>query len=255
MSFTAPTAEVDVVPTGPLADPVSTSLAIALREMIWTAQSADPRSMQKEVGWSELGNRCERSLAYKAHEVPATNFEPDPLKTMMGHGFHKIMADAMGLFNHSGRFMIEVPLSYRGIPGTTDLYDQMRKTVFDWKSTSKSKLYRIRTGGPSSEQQVQAHGYGTALKAQGYAVERVALVFFPREGTLNDMLVWSAPLDTTIADAAVDRYERIAALPLADVSATPSPLCPWCDHYQPNSTDLLRGCPGNSSTNNAVTKG
>lgn len=249
MAFAAPgeVSEADTVRT-PISDPISSGLTESLRELIWTGQTASDRSRQTEVGMSEIGDVCERKLGYKVSGTPPVNFTADPLPSLIGKGTHLELAELVGRLNFSGRFLVETPVVYRGIPGTADLFDQLRGVLFDWKTTTKGKLNRLRVDGPPKSYVIQVNGYGAALQSVGYTVNRVALAYLPRDGALSDLWVWSQPLDVSVIDNAIDRFERIKTTTPQRLPATPNQLCGWCDHHLPGSTDLSRGCPGQTSS-------
>lgn len=234
----------------PVLDPIALVLADALREVIWTGAINSERSLQREVGMSEIGNDCDRELAYKIAAIPAVNFGADPLPSIFGTGFHLDMEKVFSKLDPR-RWLIETRVTYRGVPGTADLYDRRRKLLIDWKTTSKSKINRLRKDGPPQRARVQIQMYGQAMRATGEDVQRLALVYVPRDGSLDDLWVWSTVPDPAIADEAVDRYLGIASKVLgkdtdsvASVPATPGLLCGYCDHFSSGSTDLSRACPG-----------
>jgi len=229
-------------------DPIGLVLADALRELIYTGATTSQRSRQTAVGVSEIGGDCDRKLAYKIAEVTPTNIDADPMPSIIGTGFHLHMEKIFSTLDRR-RWLVEVPVTYRGIPGTCDLYDRRRKLLIDWKSTSKAKLRRLRTDGPPLQAQVQIQIYAQALLALGETPQRCALAYVPRDGSLDDLWVWSTPLQPDLVQHWIERFEglveRIATgTNPAAIDATPSRLCGWCAHYSPTSTDLSRGCPG-----------
>lgn len=246
-TFTDP-APVPTEPPTPAIDPIALVLADALREAIWTGANSSERSRQTAVGMSEIGNDCDRELAYKIAEVPPLNLDGDPMPSIIGTGFHLHMEKIFSRLDRR-RWLVETPLNYRGIPGTADLYDRRRRLLIDWKSTSKSKLNRLRKDGPPRRAQVQVQLYGAAMRELGEDPRRLALVYIPRDGALDDLWVWSTLPDRKVVDEWVGRYEalvdRVAKGETpAQVAARPGRLCGYCDHYSPGSTDLGRGCPG-----------
>lgn len=232
----------------PALDPISLVLTDALRELVYTGATTSERSLQSAVGISEIGGGCERQLAYKIAGAPPVNVEPDPLPSIVGTGFHLHMEKIFSRLDRR-RWLVETPVTYRGIPGTCDLYDRRRRLVIDWKSTSKSKLRRLRSDGPPEQAQVQIQIYGAALRTLGEDPQRLALAYVPRDGSLDDLWVWSTTPDQGLVDHWVGRFEALVDLHAAgadpsQVDALPSRLCGWCAHYNPTSTDLARGCPG-----------
>jgi PD-(D/E)XK nuclease superfamily len=224
-------------------DPLATALAEALADGIWTADATAPRSLQTALGFSQLGGECDRRLMYHLRGTQPIN-HPDPLRAIVGTGVHLILANFFRRLDAgTGRYLVEQELLWQGVPGTVDLYDRRRKTVIDWKTTLLEKLARYRSQGPTYTQVVQVMGYGAALQAAGEAVESVALAFIPTDGTLNDIYVWRAPLDITIAQRAIERLAGVAQQPFP-ATASPSALCRWCPFHRPGSTNLSLSCPG-----------
>lgn len=215
-----------------------------LRSLVSLGAVTMPRALQTTLGSSEAGHLCDRRIAYKLAAVPMVNLR-DPLRSLVGVGVHSALASIFYRLNAtSGRFLVERDLDYRGMPGTVDLFDRYTKTVIDWKTTTLAKLKRLRHEGPTASYVVQTQLYGAALVAAGEDVRHVALAFLPIDGELNDLWVWRAPFDPSIADRAIDRIKRLAGKRPEDVRATPDHLCPWCAHYRKGSSDLTQACPG-----------
>jgi hypothetical protein len=235
------------VPT-PALDPIGLVLADHLRELIYTGATTSERSMQQEVGVSEVGSECERQLAYKIAGTAPVHLDENPMPSIIGTGFHLHVQRMIEKLDRR-RYLVETPVNYKGIPGTVDLYDRRRRTVIDWKSTGKSKLRRLQADGPPMRAQVQIQIYGAALKALGEDPARLALAYVPRDGSLDDLWVWSTTPDQELVDRWINRFESItesvvAGTPAGNFHALPGPLCNYCPFYLPTSTDLSRGCPG-----------
>lgn len=242
---------VDPVPATepePVLDPIGMVLADHLRELIYTGATTSERSLQSEVGISEIGEPCERQLAYKIAGTPPVNVDPDPMPSIMGTGFHLNVQHMIERLDPR-RYLTEAKVNYHGIPGTVDLYDRRRRTVIDWKSTSKSKIRRLRIDGPPLRAQIQVQIYAAALAELGETPERVALAYVPRDGSLEDIWVWTEVLQPEVAARWVRRFEVltetvVAGKSPAEINAAPSRLCTYCPHHSPTSTDLARGCSG-----------
>lgn len=244
-----------------LQDTAGLVLAESIRDAIWTAEASTARSQQKAVGFSEIGQDCERRLALKMAGAPETNYS-DPLKAMVGTGGHLILAEHFRRLNAMvgrERYLVEQPVSYRTVPGTVDLFDRRIGTVVDWKFKALAKIKALakkplREGIGGNSYYVQAHGYGTALAMAGETVKDVALVFVPVDGTLADIYVWREPLDVGVADGAINRVEDIRHRYVdrgqaGQAPMFPTPLCGWCPFHRPGWTgDLNTACPGNTTT-------
>jgi hypothetical protein len=241
----AGTVEADVTPAGVELDRMI--LATSLQEAIGQAAFTSRRSLQVTIGASEIGGVCQRQIAYRAANVPACNF-PDPLKALVGTGGHAAMAELFTrLDGGQGRYLVEEPVEYRGVPGTLDLYDRRRRMVLDWKFTTKAKITDVRRNGPPRGYIVQAQVYAAALIARGDPVTQVAIVYVPTNAELSDIYPWTTPVDTAVADKAIEEFHDIRGIALASgpdaVPPTPTRLCPWCAHYNPTATDTARACP------------
>lgn len=244
-------AEPDAVPTRraePEVNPIGIALGEWLRELIWTGSNTTARSLQKAIGMSEVGGECEREISYKLSGTPRSNISSDPMASLVGSGIHVMLADMFRRMDAGlGRWLIEKPVMYRGIPGSCDAFDTRRKLLIDWKSTAKAKIRKIRFDGPPKVYHTQANLYAAALKAEGFEVKQSVLVYLARDGELSDLYVCPVTIDQALADEAVDRMEKIRAQSPPDTKPSPSVLCGWCDYHNPRSTDLSISCPGNKS--------
>jgi hypothetical protein len=216
-----------------------------LEELIWSRAAQSPRSLQRTPGPSSLGTECDRELAHTLAGTPPANLSADPWAAIVGTAVHAWMA---GLFEDldggTGRYLVEHPTTYRGISGTLDLYDRRRAMVIDWKTCKLDRLRGIRREGPPRSYIIQSQIYAAGLAEAGESPQRAALVFLPVDGRLRDLYVWAADVDPTIAASALERVEALRGVSPADAEPSPSRLCPWCDHYSPNATDLTTACPG-----------
>lgn len=228
----------------PALDVASLLASAWAREIILGVALNQPRSLQAHLGPSEIGQACERRLAYRILGTPYVNF-PDPLKSLIGTGFHLAMAQALG---RSRRFMIEVTVTYRGITGSVDLYDTVTHRLVDWKTSSISRIRRYRREGIGVNYRVQTAIYAEAMRAMGYEVTSIVLVFVPRDADLDQTYAWVGAPDKALADEYIDRYAVISSKAMADGAAslpvTPGPLCGWCPSYMPHAVDLTTACPG-----------
>lgn len=210
--------------------------------------ATDRRNLQVAVGASGLGVGCDRRLAYAANGTRAVN-RTDPMKLIVGTSVHMWLAAKFAILDAgSGRFLIECPIEYGGVPGTCDLYDRFTRCVVDWKTTSMRRLADIKRNGISRTYLWQIQVYAAGLAQLGEEPARVALVFIPTDGTLDDIWAWVARVDPDVAERAVRRLRDLEHRDPATVPASPDRLCPWCDYYNPASTDLASGCPGKKGT-------
>jgi hypothetical protein len=230
-----------VEPVEPVEEDPFTQALVSLIEL---GMVTSPRSVQHGIGMSQIGHACDRRIAYQVSDTPKTNFG-DPLKLLVGIGVHLALKEVFArLDGGSHRFLVEESVAYRDIPGSFDLFDRWTKTVIDWKTTTKARLSQYRKEGPPRSYLVQAQGYAAALRIRGEDVRQIAIVFLPVDGALSAIWAYRAGVDPSIADDAIDHVEALRAKDPALTPSTPDRLCPWCDHYQPGSTNLEIGCPG-----------
>lgn len=245
-------------PSGP-----GDAIARQIRQIIIDTALKSPRSQQRRIGPSEVGNPCDRALAYKSLDWPtAPGADREPWASVQGTAIHAWMAE---LFenrdpNH-GRYLVEQRVTVHqgytdddSIAGSADLYDRTTGTVYDWKCVSPDSLAKYRSGGPGDQYRIQAHLYARGMENRGETPRRVAIVFLPRQYALEPY-VWVEEYQRDVALAALARLQEIRARLLdldpeqhpdrwAQFATSPKAKCFFCDWHRRNSTDLATGCPG-----------
>ena len=225
-----------------------------------------PRSRQKRLGPSEVGDPCERRLSYKELDWPKANTNQDPAASIIGTGFHSWMEEAFTarqstLPDGRPRYKVEERVTVRPHPiegaviaGSSDLFDRATGTVWDWKLVGVSSLDDYRRKGPGVQYRAQGHMYGLGQENAGETVKRVAICFVGRYHELR-VHVWTEPYDRQVALDALARLDRIRQQ-LLDVDPESHPerwsqiptselaKCRFCSWFKPGSTDLSVGCPG-----------
>lgn len=200
-----------------------------LKHIIAGAIANHPRSQQKRIGPSEIGDPCARRIAYKLTETPEAQTLPTPWRPTVGTATHAWLEEQFAEHNQAlrdkygtSRFLIEQrmnagPCAGADLEGSTDLYDRVTATSIDWKIVGPSSLKKlgqdVRAGrGPRIEYKVQLHTYGLGFTRRGLPVDRVMLVALPSAGELDDAVMWTEPFDAAIAQTAMARVDRIHAL-------------------------------------------
>lgn len=249
-------------PAGPTTHPIKAELIDVIR---W-ADANKPRSLQQNVGPSEVGVDCMRRLAYRYAGVKKCNEAADPWFATVGTAVHEWLDTAINLWCANAqpegskywaeprylteeRVRITVAGDQYGISGSCDLYDVERQTVIDHKVVGATALKKYVDKGPSNQYRTQVHLYGLGHEQAGRPVREVAIAFYPRSGYLTDMHVWSEPYDRTIAEQAIARAATIRQLaynlPVALIPAHPdAAACTWCPFYRPGGPADHTGCPG-----------
>ena len=228
-----------------------------------------PRSQQRAIGPSEVGEPCARKLGYKLLGVPERPQQP-AWKPTVGTATHAWLEGVFDAANLRGiaaledheRWMVETRLIVAYLPeleplvgtpwlqGSCDLYDRVTGRVIDHKAVGTAALRRCRTKGPGETYRTQAHLYGLGWVLRGHPVTEVVVSFLPRDGQLSDAVWWSEPFDRAVAEQAVERLRGLAVTVSALGAAAPTVLptaesyCTFCPFYKPNGDDLTVGCPG-----------
>jgi len=217
------------------------------REHIIAASLSHSRSMQVELGPSDLGHPCDRKMIYALRRTPPVNL-PDPMKTTEGHGIHYYLAEYFRTLP-GGRYLIEHPVTYRGVRGNLDLFDRYRKRVVDWKSTQRSDLVRrYRREGLPQGYLTQIAIYVEGLREAGEEVVDAALVFIPRGAKdMTDVSAFIVQPEPERANAAIDRYANLSLVargeaPAATIHDDVGHLCPYCPWYRPGFPTSDSGC-------------
>lgn len=229
--------------------------------IMWQAARA-PRSLQQNIGPSEIGSPCDRQIAYRVAGIPEVNLRQDPWAAIIGTAIHRWLQEAVdqwvNLQDGPQRLFTEIELDLDSlITGHCDLYDAETETVIDWKTVGPNALKDVEAGRISVGYMIQTQIYGYLFVQQNIPVKRVALVFIPRASSLNRLRVWSAVYDETVALTALERVYRIASEVInwdllnqshrwASVSAEGGDhcgFCPWFEAHRLTDADAT-GCPG-----------
>ncbi len=189
-----------------------------LRDVIETAIRSDPRSLQKRIGPSEIGEPCDRCLVSKLAGLPEahdTAWLPY-VGTCVHAGFAEVFAAANATLPRC-RWLVELTVNVGEIDGTpitghADLFDVWTGTVNDWKIVGANTLRDAKANGPSAVYRTQAHLYGRGMARRGLHVNRVQIAYLPRTSvTLADAYIWSEPYDEQVAVAALARADMFAS--------------------------------------------
>lgn len=238
-------------------EPLGRELVAAVREGI----EAHPRSAQTELGPSELGHPCNRWLAHRFAGTAPTGLQSPPWRQAVGTAVHRDFSDWLHRWNaeHGTRYLTDLRVMvgelYPGRPiwGTLDALDIATATIIDLKVPGRTAMKTYADGKPESPQyDTQIDLYAKGATHHGFPVQSVGILRLPAAGELSDAVWKCRPHDPARAQVALDRAGGIArivealgpkAIPL---QPTTSHYCQRCDFFQPNITDLARGCPGDA---------
>lgn len=232
-------------------------------DMITRDMGSQPRTLQKRIGPSEIGDPCIRKITYKLAGQPVVNTWRDTWLAYIGTSVHEVLARMLHKENQRQmkelgrpRYLIEQRVQITDeLSGTMDAFDTLTGTVIDWKTTGSTNLKKYATDGPGVTYETQINAYGLGAHWLGYTVRRVALIFLPRNDTLDKLFVWSSTPNFQLVQNALVRQEAIRGLiqrvdPVTNPSVytqlpkAPSRLCSYCPWFRPGQ-DTGVACPGN----------
>ena len=239
----------------------ASALAERIKIIVNNRSANAPRSQQKRLGLSEVGEVCVRKIGYKLLDWNKTNANTDPWASISGTAIHAWLADAfedvydgeenkLYLVEHSVKVTEE-------LGGTCDLFDLEKKMVIDHKCVGATAMKSRKQGGMTHQQRVQINLYGLGIENEfgKGSVEKVALAFYPLGGRLDGLYTIVEPYNRQLALDAIARLEDaqvlIWQLDLENTPANwglvpnnPTQSCNYCPWFLPSSKDLSQGCPG-----------
>ncbi len=244
-------------------DPFTRQLRDDLVGVIRWIDSNSDRSQQEDVGPSEIGNPCDRFLAYRLAQWPTINTMTDPWPAIVGTAIHEWLDRGFRKFQETAgitRWSMETTVHPDPfIRGHMDLFDHWLYTVIDWKTLGPTKLKMWEKSGPPETNINQVNLYARGKAEAGERVEKVCLIGLPRSGWLEDMIVWVDDYRPERAQMALDRLygvgQRVLDLDILshperfnDIVASPD-MCTFCPFFQPTNRDSSSianesGCPG-----------
>lgn len=179
-------------------------------------QNSHPRTLQRALGPSEVGEDCARQLAYKLMDHPEAPFRGhDPWPSFLGIAAHARMAEALDHWNrmHPGTWHTERRLFIPGVldggAGQSDAFYTPSGTTVDWKVLGDTTYREIVQNGPGRKYRTQGHVYGLGWAWAGFQVNTVAIGVFGRAKPLSGLHVWSEPFNPALAMAELQRVADI----------------------------------------------
>ena len=239
----------------PLGDDAS-NLADRIKAVVNNRSANAPRSQQRAIGLSEVGEVCVRKTSYKLLDWARTNPATDPWASISGTAIHTWLADAFQEF--PDKYLVEHPVKVtEELGGTMDLFDIENKTVIDHKCVGATSMRSRKKDGMTYQQRIQINLYGLGIENElGIgSVAKVALAFYPLGGRLDGLHTIVEPYNRQLALDAIQRLEDTQVLlwqldPEANpknwilIPTTPTRSCSYCPWFLPFSKDGSKGCPG-----------
>jgi hypothetical protein len=256
-----------------MTDLMPASTVAELRQVLIDFEAQRPRSMQKELGPSELGTPCQQQIARKLAGAPRRPITEPTWAPFQGTAVHASMEDVVAFWNQQlgrERWLAEDRLvvseaagDLPAVAGNGDAFDLDHAMVVDWKHVGTTALKKLRTakrmGKPPKEQvsaeyRAQAHLYGMGHVNKGREVRHVRLVLLARSWQYDDSDEWTEAYNPAIAQWYLERYwgvvDQLAELDLtADpdaittVPANPT-ACGFCPFKVAGQPSNWTGCAG-----------
>lgn len=193
----------------------------AIEDVVFDAIVNQPRSLQRNIGPSEIGTDCVRCLARKLlgiEKMPIETIAGLPWLPFIGTAVHAQLEEMFQKANENldaVRWLVEtrLPIGRIGdmdISGSCDLFDKETGTVIDHKVVGATKLKSLPKKGPGNTYRIQAHLYGYGWTKLGFGVNEVAVKFYPRNDiSLTSGYFWYEKYDESIAVKALERANEV----------------------------------------------
>lgn len=149
-----------------------------------------PRTLQTEIGPSELGTQC---LHHLGQRLMGRKPAEQDIKWLpfIGTSVH---AQFERMFGDETKFETETRVDVgeiwpgRMVSGSIDLWSGRHKATIDWKIVGKSTLDSVRRDGPSQQYRIQASLYGIGMtnRLTDGAVEHSCIYYLPRNAQSID---------------------------------------------------------------------
>jgi hypothetical protein len=233
-----------------------------LIRMVYRHEATRERSMQVDIGPSQVGTACDRSLAFQtwvadgnipnpeqdaAAAVLKYNPASDPFPSIVGTAVHAWLEGAaqkdnliertMDPTRHTDRWLTEavVDIEHDGhtISGHVDLIDLWHNMVIDFKVLGAASHRKVSDGGtPQYRTQIQLYGLGVE-QTLGIIPKQVSLALLPRNGPLRNLTLVTWDYDPDYAREAMERLVSVTEIQRSGTwqSLDPSPSddnCRWC---------------------------
>jgi hypothetical protein len=255
---------------------VPPSTITELRQILIDYEANRPRTMQKELGPSELGTPCQQQIARKLAGAPRRPITEPTWAPFQGTAVHASMEHVVAYWNAQlgrQRWLAEdrlvVSEAIGGLPsveGNGDAFDTDWDMVVDWKHVGTTALNKLRTAkrlgkAPkdqvSQEYRVQGHLYGLGHANKGRPVSHVRLVLLARSWKYDDSEEWTEPYDERIALWALQRYYDVVGLVNElDIAQHPDQValipadpgnCGFCPFKRGGQPSDWHGCAGDEA--------
>lgn len=196
------------------ADPAP-SVWPTVREHIVDMVTHQPRSLQREIGPSELGTQCLHCLVKKLTGHGSGQIRDVAWLPFIGTSVHAQLEHMFGGLDgyETERTVLVGNLTdARPITGSIDLWDEHNSATCDWKIVGNSTLDDARRHGPSQQYKIQASLYGIGM-SHTHPVAASCIFYLPRnQPSLDAAWIYECPFDPRPGQWALARARLILTL-------------------------------------------
>jgi hypothetical protein len=175
-------------------------------------QASRPRSLQKEVGPSQLGNPCDHCLA--AALAGWEKRGDDAWLPLIGTAVHELLLthEVFGNGWLKEHRVTVGQVAGKNVDGNADLYHAPSGTVIDLKIVGASTLNEARRHGSKLQYQRQINLYAKGFAENyNYEVTTTVIAYLPRNSPhLSDAFFDIKPYDPELATATLARADTLA---------------------------------------------
>lgn len=186
-----------------------------IREHIVDMVTHQPRSLQREIGPSELGTQCLHCLARKLTGHTTEEIRDVAWLPFIGTSVHaqfEHMFGALDGYETEKTVLVGNLTDTRPITGSIDLWDEKNTATCDWKIVGNSTLADARRHGPSQQYKIQASLYGIGM-SHTTPVQTSCIYYLPRnQPSLDAGWIYETPFDPRPGQWALARARLILTL-------------------------------------------
>lgn len=189
-----------------------------------------PRSQQREIGMSEVGD-CRRRAGYRLAGTEPTN-PGGSVQAVMGTAVHAAVEQVFRELQAGGVIpsedLVEQEVRFAGVLGHLDRYHAAAYSVEDTKTTTDRWLEHIRIHGPDRDHLWQISLYGAAMVARGKPVRRLVIDYLARDTGAECR--WTGRFDPQHVRDALAWLDNVRSVPLEMLNRDHAPDSSWCAH-------------------------
>ena len=198
------------------ADPAP-SVWPSIREHIVDMVTHQPRSLQREIGPSELGTPCLYHLGQRliGRKPVGTDIKWLPFIGTSVHAQFETLFGRQDDYETETRVQVGEIWPGRTVSGSIDLWDTKQRATIDWKIVGDRTLERARRYGPIQQYMIQASLYGIGMNNRYHdsIVRKSCIYYLPRNSqSIDDGYIYETQFDPAPGQWALARATLMLAL-------------------------------------------